>query len=371
MHDEPPRTSLASAVGWGFYLASSWTWVIGMYLPVLLVRDYGVGGWIVFAIPNVVGAAAMGWVLRSRETAGRIVADHGAAVTTFTAVTISFQLFALMWLLPTLVGTGGVLLVLAALVCAVSYPLARGLGIPLNAIAVWVLSAAVFLMLASGGVLEPPPPTGDDPPWHLVGLAPACLLGFLLCPYLDATFLHARYETDRAGARIAFTLGFGVLFLAMILFTLFYASPWSAGGFAGVAGWLLAAHLTAQVCFTVAAHSAVTRVSPATLLGIAAAAVLGLAALGGELADFRFLELGAGEIIYRGYMAFYGLFFPGYVLLVMICRADLRLYWLACFLALPFFALGFLAGLMPWTAGGVLILLAAAVVAKVRRVSVA
>ena len=103
----------------------------------------------------------------------------------------------------------------------------------------------------------------------------------------------------------------------------------------------------------------------------AAAAVLGLAALGGELADFRFLELGAGEIIYRGYMAFYGLFFPGYVLLVMICRADLRLYWLACLLALPFFALGFLAGLMPWTAGGVLILLAAAVVAKVRRVPVA
>src|SRR5690606_32406949 len=121
--------------------------------------------------PNVVGAGAMGWVLRSREAAGRIVAQHEVAVTTFSAVTISFQLFALMWLLPTLVGTGGVLLVLVALMCAVSYPLARGLGIPLNATAVWVLSAAVFLMLASGGVLEPPPSVGTDPPWHLVGLA--------------------------------------------------------------------------------------------------------------------------------------------------------------------------------------------------------
>src|SRR4051812_22981962 len=42
---------------WAIFLGVSWTWVIGMFLPVLLVRDYGLLGWVVFAIPNVIGAA--------------------------------------------------------------------------------------------------------------------------------------------------------------------------------------------------------------------------------------------------------------------------------------------------------------------------
>ncbi|MBV8780683.1 MAG: hypothetical protein JO353_04735, partial [Phycisphaerae bacterium] len=50
-------------LGWAIFLGVSWTWCIGMYLPVLLVRDYGFWGWVVFAIPNVVGAAAMGWTI--------------------------------------------------------------------------------------------------------------------------------------------------------------------------------------------------------------------------------------------------------------------------------------------------------------------
>ena len=67
-HPAPADTSSWFNVpGWAAYLACSWTWCIGMFLPVLLVRDYGVWGWIVFAVPNVLGAAAMGWVLRSAE----------------------------------------------------------------------------------------------------------------------------------------------------------------------------------------------------------------------------------------------------------------------------------------------------------------
>ena len=38
---QPLSTSSAS-LGWAVFLATSWTWCIGMYLPVLLVRDFGV-----------------------------------------------------------------------------------------------------------------------------------------------------------------------------------------------------------------------------------------------------------------------------------------------------------------------------------------
>jgi hypothetical protein len=57
----PPVAPFGSTLGWANYLGMSWTWCIGMFLPVLLVRDYGIGAWWIFAIPNVVGAAAMGW----------------------------------------------------------------------------------------------------------------------------------------------------------------------------------------------------------------------------------------------------------------------------------------------------------------------
>ena len=86
-----PPTSPLTAVGWGFYLACSWTWVIGMYLPVLLIRDFGWAGWLAFAVPNVLGAAAMGWILRSPAAAMRLAGEHPQAVRLFSTVTVSFQ----------------------------------------------------------------------------------------------------------------------------------------------------------------------------------------------------------------------------------------------------------------------------------------
>ena len=62
-----PAAAFSSArrvAGWAVFLAMSWTWCIGMFLPVLLLRDLGLGGFLVFAIPNILGAAAMGWLLR-------------------------------------------------------------------------------------------------------------------------------------------------------------------------------------------------------------------------------------------------------------------------------------------------------------------
>lgn len=365
--DSQPRESLLGTLGWAFYLASSWTWVIGMYLPVLLVRDYGLAGWLAFAIPNVIGAAAMGWIIRSRSQALRIIEQHTGEILLFSAVTVSFQVFALLWLLPKLVGIGGMPLVMIALACAMILPLARGFGTRLNATAAWFISAAVFTMLAISGVLEMPQASGVRPAWRLAGFVPACVLGFALCPYLDVTFLHARSRTEAREARIAFSVGFGVFFLVMIFFTLLYALPLLEGRLHGALAWLLAAHLTIQVCFTVAAHTSITRVAPANLIAIVTAATLGLVALAGELREWSILGMSLGELVYRGFMAFYGLFFPAYVLLVMLGGTRMRTYWIACALALPFFVIGFGVGWMQWTAMGVAIVLAAGAYALLRK----
>src|SRR5215216_6488221 len=82
---------------WAIYLGMSWTWCIGMFLPVLLVRDYGIWAWVIFAIPNVVGAAAMGWVLKDYDSQA-IVAAHGHAIKAFSLVTATFQLFFALWM---------------------------------------------------------------------------------------------------------------------------------------------------------------------------------------------------------------------------------------------------------------------------------
>src|SRR5438045_2624614 len=78
---------------WAIYLAMSWTWCIGMFLLVLLVREYGSWGWVIFAIPNVLGAATMGWILRDARDSERFAAAHRHALTTFSFVIVSFQIF--------------------------------------------------------------------------------------------------------------------------------------------------------------------------------------------------------------------------------------------------------------------------------------
>ncbi len=82
---------------WAFFLACSWTWCIGMFLPVLLVRNWGIWGWVVFAIPNIIGAAAMGWVIRSRDVSEHILERHRLAIAIFSLITVAFHIYFVYW----------------------------------------------------------------------------------------------------------------------------------------------------------------------------------------------------------------------------------------------------------------------------------
>ncbi|MDB5325177.1 MAG: hypothetical protein JWM57_746, partial [Phycisphaerales bacterium] len=103
----PPTSTDGNRWSWAAYLGASWTWCIGMFLPVLLIRDYGPWAWVIFALPNVIGAGAMGWVMRSREMSHDYTIRHASACRLFSFVTIAFQLFFALWMLPRLLGPVG------------------------------------------------------------------------------------------------------------------------------------------------------------------------------------------------------------------------------------------------------------------------
>ncbi len=317
-------------LGWAAYLACSWTWCIGMFLPVLLVRDYGLWGFVAFALPNVAGAAGMGWVLARPGQAERLRERHAVAVRAFSLVTIAFQCFFVGWLVQW-AAPGPVVGAVALAAAAAAFMLRSARGTLLLAIFVWLTSSACLLgyVVNAGASLPEPRPM----PTGLLWLAPVCAFGFALCPYLDPTFLRAAASLDTRQRRAAFTIGFGVLFAAMIAFTLLYGATierlGAAASGATLAGTLVLVHVGVQIVFTVGVH--VRELASVPSLGRGRAPQALVAGIAAAMAAFSF-SLGspvvadagmpAGEVVYRVFMAFYGLVFPAYVWICTIPTRD-------------------------------------------------
>lgn len=297
-----------------------------MFLPILLMRDYGTWGFVVFAVPNVIGAGAMGWVLARSGSAERLVAGHAGACRAFSSVTIAFHLFFAQWLAVMVGGWGWFLLVAAAPIGAAVLLRRSQRFTRMAAAAVWIVSvAALASVLADRAGADAWSLGAGAPPTDLLWLAPVTIFGFALCPYVDFTFLRARRACDAAGARLAFSLGFGVFFLAMILLTLLYAPLLSSQrlepAFAGsLTLGLLAAHVCLQLVFTCGVHwkESLTQGGARLLWGPAAGVALGLPFMHGWSVG----EMSSYEVVYRGFLSFYGLVFPAYVWICMIPTAD-------------------------------------------------
>lgn len=367
-----------------------------MFLPVLLMRDFGASSFWVFALPNVIGAAAMGWVLSRPGASEALTREHARACEAFSAVTLSFQVYFIVWLLlsepDSTVGFTGLGVVLVGTLLWAAR--ARGRLIGLGGV-VWGVSAlaAVGAMLverAAAGGARAPVPLGSQSSLDLWMLAPVCVFGFALCPYLDLSFHRARRGLSAGGSRWAFSLGFGVFFFAMIAFTAWYA-PFLALGegrpaIAHLASWAAVAvtlHITLQALYTARVHDAELREARARggrpMLSLAASSGIVLGIFAGVTSTYDppvWLTGGArtGEVIYRVFMSFYGLVFPAYLWIVAIPGRRgpeagswrgrrVRLYWAAVAAAAPLYAIGFVGHEEPWLAAGLGIVLLAGVVA--------
>lgn len=401
----PPHT-LASRLGWAIYLGVSWTWCIGMFLPMLLVRDFGWWAAAVFATPNVLGAAAMGFVIKNPERSRAFVATHTAAVAAFGVVTIAFHVFWLVWLgswVPELLAPGpGALPILgtgAAAWLAIALLVRTGRE-TIAATLVWAVSGSLLLtLLFRPGLVTPSTDAyaTRDFPIGLLYLAPVCLLGFACCPYLDATFHRARQHLgNRPTGTIGFGIGFILVFGPMIALTLCYAGPMLSHLTADTAHttdiprtiglWILA-HLALQAIFTIEVHSRELARLPVTasrkrrtdrVLFVATIAAAAAAYFRADLAPLLDLfrpppTMPSGEVIYRVFMGAYALAFPLYVLLGPCARLrptrNLWLLWgLGFIVAAPMVAMGTIAHLHAWNAAGVGVVVLVAAIAFVRPV---
>lgn len=287
-----------------------------MYLPAFLLGRFGWPGFLVFAIPNVIGCAAFGYVLRDGETSLKFMARHATAMRWFSLVTLAYHVFfigfACLYLLPLDVSFVWLPLVAAPVILFAGW----GLSVlpyrawPIVAVLVYVVSLLAFARVGLDPLAEIPW-RGEWPGGELPWLAPTIAFGFLLCPYLDPTFHRALQHSP---SRHAFGV-FGVLFAVMLLFTCAY---WTVAE--SKLTWIVGAHLTVQVLFTMAVHLkevrslsiaccgwrlSVTTLSPLVVVPLV---------YGGVMFEdgFRF-----AEDTYIRFLVFYGLVFPAYVLLFM------------------------------------------------------
>lgn len=340
----PPPLRLGAAIGWGLFLASSWTWVIGMWLPVLLIGDFGWPGWVAFALPNVAGAMLVGFVLRPRDAAIAFREQHAPMMRLFSVWTVLFHVAFLSWFLTRFAwlieppaGAAGKAaaqsfapaLALAALGAAWALSRLGSRRLLVAAGAAWAFSIAAFALAwsASDGHAIHAPPAPTPAVWPgLVWAATPLVFGFLLCPYLDLTIVRARIEAQgRTGDR-AFALGFGVFFLAMIVGTLLYA--WAFTTDWGVNAWI-GAHVLAQSIFTMAVHLRELRErgwlfdrgrATRTVRIFERVAILGLVLLALSAVDAE--RTGREELYYNLLLAAYALLFPAYVWIACVPRRE-------------------------------------------------
>ena len=302
-------------IAWGVFCACSWTWCIGLYLPKLMLDRYGWWGFLVFAVPNVLGCAGFGYIVARRGRSEALTARHGGAMVVFSLVALAFHVFFITLLLTELMperagGTGPALLV-AAGVFAAGFVLSLAVDRTWLMLAglTYLFSLGAFAVVAFGGEIE----------WGVAGridvaelawLAPIIALGFLLCPYLDLTFHRA---LRRSPSRHAFAV-FGATFAVMIVFTCFM---WRTPVLAPIA----LGHILAQIIFTVGAHLRELRLTPAIRSGGARVLLMLLPLAGAVILPVaRALPagaVGAGDDLYIRFLVFYGLAFPAYVLVFM------------------------------------------------------
>ena len=328
--------TLAATVGWGVFCAASWTWCIGMFLPFVLLAQFGWPGFWAFFVPNVLGCAAFGYVMTPARRE-KIRQRCGSVCIWFSLATLAYQAFFAGWMLSAPIAFGVVVVGIAA---------GRWIGDRgwLRLAFIATAASAVCIFSLGEPSLMTVPSHGTRPPESLLGLAPIIALGFLTCPYLDLTFHRALEKSPSRHAFLVFGFVFGATLLGI-------ASLWNPLTNGPTVTLALGALWTIQLTFTIGAHAREgwsrrwNEPVDAPLRfrsGLAVVWVLLLGLTIGWLTRIAPSDwLGGGEAIYLRFLVLYGLVFPAFLLL-RLRAVPVWMVWLTIVACLPFYEMGFL-----------------------------
>ena len=205
--------NLIKTIGWGLYLACSWTWCIGMFLPVILIDRYGWAGFFMFAVPNIIGCTAFGYVLRTPERSKAMVENYRGALSSFAVITIAFHAFFLAivarYFILDIPSWWMIVLPAFVLLSGMCISFLPNRWWPILAALIWCTSLGIGISLWPGSLnIE----ATQTHPWQeVIWLFPITTFGFLLCPYLDPTFHKALQSSPSKHSFAVFGLTFALM----------------------------------------------------------------------------------------------------------------------------------------------------------------
>lgn len=316
--------SIKSILSWAFFVGTSWTWCIGMFLPALISNEFGFAGWLAFAIPNISGGILMAWMISSPDASIRFVTKYRTACALFSWVTIAFHAFFIAWVVGCLLGVGGrvIALVLSFLIY---FLIVKGVEKYVSVV-VWFFSTIILVFFFTTAPVVFFPPAVFDL-WDLAGVFCVSVFGFLTCPFFDLTF-HRAIQKSPVRSVVVFFTGFFLVFLPMILATYLYA-PYIYSLLLikpiGVTFMmvLLAAHFIVQSAQTVAYHFRELQNFPERYKVLFVAFCVVLVLVNIPNVDLQgALKISFHELVYRSFLVFYGLVFPSYFFNKILVESD-------------------------------------------------
>ena len=317
-----------------------------MFLPVVILDRYGWQGLLMFAIPNVVGCTAFGYVLKTPERSKALVEKYRGVMACFAVVTVAFHVFFLAcvarYFINGIPAWGAIGLPAVALAVAVALGFLANRFWSILATIVWCTSVGIGLVYWPGSMETNAVQTH---PWQdVIWLLPITTFGFLLCPYLDPTLHRALQSTP---SRHSFGI-FGVAFAIMIGLTCLYRDMVVVG-----LATIILVHFVSQSVFTMSAHIRegwLCTTRSRRLLFAICATVACIVALGVA----HRTHSGVQQMIddYLRFFVFYGLLFPGIVAAFMWTKRSFTplragLFVLVALCSLPLLEAGYI-GEDPW-----------------------
>ena len=296
-----------------------------------------------FVIPNIIGCAAFGYVIKTPEKSKALVEKYGTAMALFSIATVAFHVFFISMILHMhgLESYAWPIFIGIFIVYAIAMLLSKN-GWMIFGSACWLISLGIGLTFLPFDVQVEATKPWQDVYW----LLPITTFGFLLCPYLDPTFHRAIQESP---SKHSFGI-FGIAFALMIAVTCLYQNV-----IFELLPIALLIHLLIQSAFTMSAHleegSKVWGKLPDKAFVLLCTIAIFTALV---IASKNANQIEELTNDYLQFFVFYGLIFPGIVSAFMLTGKSftwirLALFILVALISLPLLKRAFI-GDEPWLA---------------------